>query len=875
MNLRGRLLVVISLGGLLPLLATLWAIGAWVSHQLDHDADEQLIGRARIAARHVDQHVGVLLDLARTNSRIPPLTLALQGEKNLGEVQRVLSRMMFQDVINTVSCALLDANARVLADTQPQNVGIDESQAAYVSVGSRSLVPEMTGPAIPPGQQRQFIHVIAAITNAEQKILGYLRCRYEPALLQAVLHQDERRSGTGVRLALVDEQRVVLGGPRDLAARGTTWLNPVPSDKSQISWTGDGTHRYAEAPLDGHPWRVIALRERAEHQTASRSLILVLAIVAVSAIWLILAAAAIASGLLTRPIKALSQSVAAIDPEHPPAALSAVSGDEDLDALGGRFSALLARVQTLLAERQTRLRELESTTAALQASEAFHRGLFASSPNGLAVLDGDRVSDCNAKLLRLFGCTREQLNELSPLRRVPERQPDGRSSSVMMDEILTRVRTSEEAQIRCTLMRQDGSCFDADLNLVRLLLPQRTVIMLVLRDISEQLELENRLRQAHKMEAVGQLAGGVAHDFNNMLAGIIGSADLLRNRLPANDERTQRLVSTILTAGERAAGLARQLLTFSRQSRSVSTPVDLHQVINDAVELISRSIDRRITITTTLSANPSHVMGDPSQLQNAVLNLCLNARDAMPNGGRLDLKTDVMPLERGFAAHLGFDLEAGNYLRLSVIDNGIGMTPDILARVFEPFFTTKEVGHGTGLGLSVVWGTIKEHHGAIIVSSQPGSGTTFHLYLPLVGRDSPDLTPRETPVVQGRGRILVIDDEELVRSATTLLLEDLGYQVVSVADGQSGLDLFTAEHDRLTAVLLDVVMPRMGGRDAFLAMHAIDPAVPIIMSSGFTRDVAVRDLREQGLFAFIAKPFRKQELAELMARAAASRTMPT
>jgi CheY-like chemotaxis protein len=335
------------------------------------------------------------------------------------------------------------------------------------------------------------------------------------------------------------------------------------------------------------------------------------------------------------------------------------------------------------------------------------------------------------------------------------------------------------------------------------------------------------------------------------------------------------MINTIITAGERAAGLARQLLTFSRQSRSISTPVDLHQVINDAVELVSRSIDRRITITTTLSAQRSFVMGDPSQLQNAILNLCLNARDAMPNGGRLDLKTEMIPLERGFAAHLGFDLEAGNYLRLAVIDTGVGMTPDIIARIFEPFFTTKEVGRGTGLGLSVVWGTIKEHHGAILVSSQPGAGTTFDLYFPLVDRDASDRPSPETPIARGRGRILVIDDEELVRSATTLLLEDLGYQVVSVADGQSGVDLFTAEHDRLTAVLLDVVMPRMGGRDAFLAMHTIDPAVPIIMSSGFTRDVAVRDLREQGLFAFIAKPFRKQELAELMARAATSRTTPT
>jgi PAS domain S-box-containing protein len=487
------------------------------------------------------------------------------------------------------------------------------------------------------------------------------------------------------------------------------------------------------------------------------------------------------------------------------------------------------------------------------------------------VLEAGRVGDCNAKVLALFRCTRQQLEYRPPFQRLPERLDDGRSSSLAAEEILSAVESGAERQVRWPLVREDGSRFIADLVVKRLDLPAAPVVLIVIRDVTQEIELEERLRQAQKLDAVGQLAGGVAHDFNNMLAGIIGSADLLKSRLASDDERAQRLVTTILTAGDRAASLSRQLLTFTRQSRSVSTPVDVHQIITEALELFGRTVDRRITIDTQLSASPHLVMGDPSQLQNAVLNLCLNSRDAMPDGGRLELTTEVVVLERGFAANLGFDLEAGSYLRLAITDTGVGMSPEVQARIFEPFFTTKEVGRGTGLGLSVVWGTVKDHRGAITIASRPGAGTTIHIYLPLVEQTRSDRIATTPPTEHGSGRILVVEDEDLVRSSTTLLLEDLGYEVISAKDGQQGVEVFEREHGSLFAVLLDAVMPRLGGRDTFRAMRAIDPSVPIILTSGFTRDLAVKDLRDQGLFAFLAKPFPRHELARVIAMAVEAR----
>jgi two-component system cell cycle sensor histidine kinase/response regulator CckA len=383
-------------------------------------------------------------------------------------------------------------------------------------------------------------------------------------------------------------------------------------------------------------------------------------------------------------------------------------------------------------------------------------------------------------------------------------------------------------------------------------------------DVSQRRELEGALRQAHKMQAVGQLAGGVAHDFNNMLTAILGSGDQLRS-LSSTDEQVE-LCDLIVFAAERAAELTHKLLAFSRKGKVLSTPVDIATVVRETAALLQRSIDRRVTVVTELSQSRMTVVGDGGQLQSAVLNLGINARDAMPHGGELCISADVKELDQAACATIPFDISPGRFARITVRDSGTGIAPENLARVFEPFFTTKPVGQGTGLGLAAVYGTVVEHGGAATVYSEIGRGTVVHLYLPLSeGVPTPRPTSSEAP--RGAGLVLLIDDEPLVRSVGQRLLESLGYHVIVAKDGRDGVVKFKESHERLVAVLCDLVMPVLSGGDATAEMRRIDPAVPILICSGYPRDDRAGDV-VPGVQEFLAKPFHLSELASVLSRIA-------
>lgn len=390
--------------------------------------------------------------------------------------------------------------------------------------------------------------------------------------------------------------------------------------------------------------------------------------------------------------------------------------------------------------------------------------------------------------------------------------------------------------------------------------------VLVLRDISRQVAMEERLRQSQKMDAVGQLAGGIAHDFNNMLAGILGSAELLRSR-SASDAVFMRLTGSIITAAERAADLTSKLLTFSRRAPVDVAVVDVHTVVSETLSLLGRSIDRRITVHTALSAASATVVGDSAELQSALLNLCINARDAMPDGGRLDLATRLVDLDDAWCSLSPFDLAPGRFVEIQVTDTGCGIPAEATERIFEPFFSTKPVGAGTGLGLAAVYGVVVDHHGAIQLTSEVGRGTTFTMLLPSSQSAAPPsestgVMRLETETVT----VLVVDDEPTLRTAVELGLEDLGYRVLTAEDGQQALDVYREQGDHIDVVLLDTVMPRMNGPEALRELRRIDPSVRVVMSSGFTRDTSIGDLKDAGALEFIKKPYARKALAEVLAR---------
>ncbi len=374
--------------------------------------------------------------------------------------------------------------------------------------------------------------------------------------------------------------------------------------------------------------------------------------------------------------------------------------------------------------------------------------------------------------------------------------------------------------------------------------------------------LKEQLYQSQKMDAIGQLAGGVAHDFNNALSAIMGAAELLKTDTMTNPEQSTYL-EMILTAGDRAADLTRKLLAFSRLGVRSTTVVDVADIINDTIALLRHTVDRLVTISMENRALHTCVTGDASMLQNAFMNMGINAAHAMPDGGFLSFTLENLVLDEACCKDSPFEIRPGIYLQISICDSGCGMAPEVLSRIFEPFFSTKEAEKGTGLGMSAVYGAVQEHGGSISVSSEVGTGTEFHIHLPVSNEPA---TPKigRTSITSGAGTILVIDDEELIRETASAMLRSLGYNVMTATNGYEGVESFKESADRIDLIMIDMIMPVMGGREAFIRLREIRPGIPILIASGFADEEDMIEMKQQGSCGFLTKPFRKADLAEMI-----------
>lgn len=395
--------------------------------------------------------------------------------------------------------------------------------------------------------------------------------------------------------------------------------------------------------------------------------------------------------------------------------------------------------------------------------------------------------------------------------------------------------------------------------------PDQTMVgaVFAFRDITEQSRIEEQLRQSQKMDALGQLAGGVAHDFNNMLAAMMGAAELLNVRLPKEDDN-RPFVKMIIDSAEKAAGLTDKLLSFSRKGKLLSTAINVHESIADVVALLQRSIDKRVEIEQNLDAEVATIVGDPSQIQSMLINLGVNAGHAMPDGGTLTISTQNIAFESEYYLDSNFKLNPGNYLEIRVADTGTGIEPDVLDRIFEPFFTTKGVGEGTGLGLAAVYGAVKGHHGGVMVHSQLGEGTIFYLFLPV--ESNIEVQPRVNMeyLRKGSGTILVVDDESIIRLTAKHTLRDMGYDVILAENGRDALAIYEVNREKIDLVILDMVMPKMNGEQTFRAIRELDPDAKVIMASGFTEETEVLRLKKDGLLSFIKKPYRRIDLNRIL-----------
>lgn len=378
-------------------------------------------------------------------------------------------------------------------------------------------------------------------------------------------------------------------------------------------------------------------------------------------------------------------------------------------------------------------------------------------------------------------------------------------------------------------------------------------------EIDQSKRLEEQFRQAQKMEAVGTLAGGVAHDFNNLLTVISGYSEIVLSRLPAGDATTE-LVAEIQKAGSRATSLTRQLLAFSRQQVMEMKLIDLNSVIADTEKMLRRLIGEDISLTAVLDPSIGRIHADPGQIEQVIMNIAVNARDAMPQGGRLTIETASVELDESYA-QMHLEVKPGPYVLLTMSDTGCGMDEATKARIFEPFFTTKGLGKGTGLGLATVFGSVKQCGGHIWVYSEPGQGTTFKIYLPRGEEVAPSEKP---PVVHppstGNETILLVEDEDAVRAVTYYSLHAMGYQVLQASSGRDAIKLCREHQGPIHLLISDVVMPEMGGRKVAEAILGLRPGIKVLYLSGYTDDAVVRHGILQEYVSFLQKPFSPKAL---------------
>ncbi|BAZ49715.1 multi-sensor hybrid histidine kinase [Nostoc sp. NIES-4103] len=384
-------------------------------------------------------------------------------------------------------------------------------------------------------------------------------------------------------------------------------------------------------------------------------------------------------------------------------------------------------------------------------------------------------------------------------------------------------------------------------------------ILVVNTDITQKKQLEAQFLRAQRLESIGTLASGIAHDLNNVLAPILMTAQLLETQIP--DERSRRLLPMLITNAKRGANLVKQVLSFTRGVEGERTLLQLKHLIIEIQQIIKETFPKSIEVSSKISSNLGTIFGDATQLHQVLMNLCVNARDAMPNGGKLKISAENFLIDKNYAK-MNLDAQVGPYVVINVSDTGIGIRPEILDRIFEPFFTTKELGKGTGLGLSTVLGIVKSHNGFINVYSEEGRGSEFKIYLPAQeATETIEETEQELP--QGNGElILVVDDEAAILDITKTSLENHNYKAITARDGIEAIALYAEHRDEISLVLTDMVMPSMDGITTIRTLRKINPDVKIIAVSGLATNDKVNAAYDVGIKAFLSKPYTTNQLLQ-------------
>jgi two-component system cell cycle sensor histidine kinase/response regulator CckA len=498
-----------------------------------------------------------------------------------------------------------------------------------------------------------------------------------------------------------------------------------------------------------------------------------------------------------------------------------------------------------------RTQQLELINEALRQSEEQYKGLFDSAFDGVVVQQNRIIRSVNRAYAEMFEYNAEELIGRDILDLTPPEERDYVRSKIEEDQLVYET----------VGVKKDGTQINIEVSANSCMYDGAPARLAAVRDITERKLLEEQLRQSQKMEAIGQLAGGIAHDFNNLLTSIIGYSELTMKRLQPEDSLRHN-IEEIRKAGDRAASLTRQLLAFSRKQVLQPKVLDLNAIVTDLEKMLRRLIGEDIDLRTVLQPELASIKADPGQIEQVLMNLAVNARDAMPQGGKLTIETKTVYLDEEYAKH-HIAVIPGHYVMLAVSDNGIGIDEQTQARIFEPFFTTKEVGKGTGLGLSTVYGIVKQSGGNIWVYSEIGRGTTFRVHLPCVdeGAQRYKRTTETEEDIQGTETILLAEDEEMVRKLAREVLEMYGYQVLEAVDGDAALLICEQHKQAIHLLITDVIMPGMSGRGLADRLLQVRPEMKVLYMSGYTDDAIVHQgVLDEGT-NFIQKPFSTNDLA--------------
>ena len=499
---------------------------------------------------------------------------------------------------------------------------------------------------------------------------------------------------------------------------------------------------------------------------------------------------------------------------------------------------------------QERTKELKKSESMLKKSESMLRSLFKYATDGIIIMDGSgKIIDVNQKACDIYGFDKDAV--VGSNIKLLETDKD----NSLFRERMQRILNGESLLFETRHYRKDRGKVSLEVTAKAIEVEGNVLIQSFIRDITEKKMLQEQLLQAQKMESIGALAGGIAHNFNNLLTAILGNAELLHEHSHLDDKPKKR-IKNIENTAKKAGMLVSKLLSFARKDRFELIPLNLNDVINDSV-LFEGTLGRKIKIKMNLSDDLPTIEGDHNQIEQVIMNLIVNARDAMPDGGLITITTSTIEVKKD-ALDIPAYIMPGKYVLLTVSDTGCGIPKETTNRIFEPFFTTKEKDKGTGLGLATVYGIIKDHKGYITVQSEVGKGSTFDIYLPVSGKTVYEVSKPELSSLEGYENILVVDDEEDVLDFIKDVLETHGYKVMPTNNPLFAIDIFNNLSNEIHLVITDIVMPLMEGKELIGNLRTIKPDIKIIAVSGYSEEVIDKD--KLMIDAFIKKPFEGSQM---------------